>query len=74
MYSNVYKCEPPIYKCKRGGAGVVRCDARAANVPTRALLGVMPTKEANGERRAGGLFCRPSGLRTTPAPPTATLQ
>lgn len=72
MYSNVYKCEPLIYKCKRGGAGAGRCDARAANVPC--ARAAWSNADEGGERKAArvqGSFAALAGC--APPPPRLLL-
>lgn len=65
MYTDIYKCKVLIYKCKLMVArarGAVMQGQQMCTVPV--LLGVMPTKEANGKRHGYGALLLP--LRTAP--------
>lgn len=50
MYMYIYKCESPIYKCKRGRAGAGCSDARAANVTC--ACAACSNADEGGERKA----------------------
>ena len=68
----IYKCEPQFTNVNRGGAGVGRCDARAANVPCACAAWSNANEESKRKAaRAQGSFAALAGC--APPPPRLPL-